>query len=608
MKLSKTVLLVLLIETFVVFFLCIVLGFLSFEEPDWVLTNPFLYKIQSGLLLFFKFLPAVFIAGILIGFSWAFGKQKNNPTYRFSDVFVIYLKNVLITSLICTALCFFASEVGTPLISYSRSRMEENSKDIEEYISLAKKNLATRNYGSALFYANYVLDLLPNSQEAIDLLRNIEESQFLQKKNNISETEDILPTLITEKTSSMSITELMQKAQECFSQKDYFNAHYYASLVLEISKSNYANRDYAKRLASESWNNLLHIDAFEDDLSKQVFQRKKDGYIALTSGDYSKAYYIFQDLLEKYPLDYDIKIFYEASKELLSTRYFFIDETLDKQQFERFRNVFFTVPRVDGGRDIISIKGITSLDSAGGKIQYLRGFSVVSYDKNNEWIKSFSVPYAKMCSMPLENMGQELIDYIGEFSNTGFVPYVYLKSVDRKYEDIFIIPRTESKEGIETVISTSYVMPIPFEDFAMICDVSHGPETMSLASLYRFSKVASNYGYSSEIYSQTLINRFTYPLVLLICFLIASIIAWDSRILSNESFKFSWLLLFPIIIFLAYTFIQCFRFVMSLVFYAILVFVAFVGNGAVFISLFILLFVLFICFLRFVSLKSNRIE
>ena len=151
-------------------------------------------------------------------------------------------------------------------------------------------------------------------------------------------------------------------------------------------------------------------------------------------------------------------------------------------------------------------------------------------------------------------------------------------------------------------------MPIPFEDFAMLCDVSHGPETMSLISLYKFSKVASDYGYSSEIYSQSLINRFSYPVILLICFLLASIIAWNSRILSEDSFKFSWLLLFPVIIVLAYAFIQCFRFMMSLVFYAILVFVAFVGNGAVFISLFILLFVLFLCFLRFVSLKSNSNE
>lgn len=607
MKLSKTVFFVLLIETLVVFFICIGSGFIFFENPDWNLVSPFLYKIQNGLLLFFKILPAVFIAGIIIGYSWGFGKQNNNPTQRFSEIFVIYLKNVIVTSLICSSLCFLATEVGVPLISYSRASMEENSKNIDEYIILAKKNLATGDYSSALFYANYVLGIVPNSQEAIDLARFIEESQFMQKKEVVS-NDDVLPTLVTTKISSMTVPELFQKATECYANEDYFNAHYYSSLVLEISKQNYANRDYAKQLASDSWNKLLHIEAFEDDLSKEVFQRKKEGYIALSSGDYSKAYYIYQDLLEKYPLDYDIKNFYETSKELLGTRYFFIDETLDKQQFEKFRNVFFSIPRLDGGKDIISIKGITSIETTGGRIQYLRGFSVVSYDKNEEWLMSLSVPYAKMCSMPLESMSQELTDYIGEFSKTKFVPYLFLKSVDRKYENIFITPRIETKEGVNLINKTSYVMPIPFEDFAMLCDVSHGAETMSLSSLYRFSKVASDYGYSSEIFSQALVNRFTYPVVLLICFLLASIIAWNSRIFSEDSFKFSWLLLFPIIIFLAYAFIQCFRFIISLIFYAILVFVAFVGNGATFISLFILLFILFLCFIRFVSLKSNSNE
>lgn len=607
MKLSKTVFFVLLIETLVVFFICVASGFIFFETPDWNLGSPFLYKFQNGLLLFFKLLPAIFVAGIIIGYSWGFGKQNNNPPHRFSEIFVIYLKNVIISSLICTSLCFLAAEVGIPLISYSRAQMEENSKNIDEYIILAKKNLATGDYGTALFYANYVLDIAPNSQEAIDLARFIEESQFLNKKEIVSDN-DVLPTLVTTKISDMTVPELFKKATEYYAKEDYFNAHYYSSLVLEISKLNYANRDYAKQLASDSWNKLLHIDAFENDLSKEVFQRKKEGYIALSSGDYSKAYYIYQDLLEKYPLDYDIKNFYETSKELLGTRYFFIDETLDKQQFEKFRNVFFTIPRLDGGKDIISIKGITSIDTTGGRVQYLRGFSVVSYDKNDEWIMSLSVPYAKMCSMPLENMSQELTDYIGEFSETKFVPYLFLKSVDRKYENIFITPRIETKDGLNLISATSYVMPIPFEDFAMLCDVSHGPETMSLISLYKFSKVASDYGYSSEIYSQSLINRFSYPVILLICFLLASIIAWNSRILSEDSFKFSWLLLFPVIIVLAYAFIQCFRFMMSLVFYAILVFVAFVGNGAVFISLFILLFVLFLCFLRFVSLKSNSNE
>lgn len=605
MKLTKTVFIVLLLETLIVFGLCVGAGFIFSEEPDWALINPMLYKFQTGLLYFFNLLPAIFITGIMVGYSWGFGKKKVNPTHRFSEVFVVYLKNVLITSLICTSLCFIATEVGIPLISYSRINMEENTKNTAEYIGLAKKNLAIGDYGAALFYANYVLDLSPDSAEAMELVRFIEENQYLQRQDKIAKEKSENTSIITSKTASMTIPELMENAIDCYASKDYFNAHYYASLVLEISKSRDGNLASAKQLASDAWNKLTEIDAFENDLSGQVFHRKKEGYTALTAGDYSKAYYIFYELLEKYPLDYDIKNFYEISKELLSTRYFFIDETLDKQQFEKFRNVFFTLPRLDGGKDIISIKGITSIESTGGMIQYLRGFSIVSYDKNEKWLMSLSVPYAKMCSYPLENMSQELIDYISAISNTRFVPYIFLKSVDRKSESIFLEPRFEKSEDYKSEFTTTYVMPLPFEDFAMLCDVSHGPDTMSLISLYRFASIASDYGYSTEIYSQSLINRLSYPLLLLICFIFSSILAWNSRIFVDDSFKFSWLLLFPIIIALSYTFVRALRFVLSLLFYAIL---AYVGNGALFISLFILVLLLFICLIRFVSLKSDKGE
>lgn len=605
MKLTKTVFIVLLLETLIVFGLCVGAGFIFSEEPDWALINPMLYKFQTGLLYFFNLLPAIFITGIMVGYSWGFGKKKVNPTHRFSEIFVVYLKNVLITSLICTSLCFIATEVGIPLISYSRINMEENTKNTAEYIGLAKKNLAIGDYGAALFYANYVLDLSPDSAEAMELVRFIEENQYLQRQDKIAKEKSENTSIITSKTASMTIPELMENAIDCYASKDYFNAHYYASLVLEISKSRDGNLASAKQLASDAWNKLTEIDAFENDLSGQVFHRKKEGYTALTAGDYSKAYYIFYELLEKYPLDYDIKNFYEISKELLSTRYFFIDETLDKQQFEKFRNVFFTLPRLDGGKDIISIKGITSIESTGGMIQYLRGFSIVSYDKNEKWLMSLSVPYAKMCSYPLENMSQELIDYISAISNTRFVPYIFLKSVDRKSESIFLEPRFEKSEDYKSEFTTTYVMPLPFEDFAMLCDVSHGPDTMSLISLYRFASIASDYGYSTEIYSQSLINRLSYPLLLLICFIFSSILAWNSRIFVDDSFKFSWLLLFPIIIVFSYTFVRALRFVLSLLFYAIL---AYVGNGALFISLFILVLLLFLCLIRFVSLKSDKGE
>ena len=86
MKLTKTVFIVLLLETLIVFGLCVGAGFIFSEEPEWALINPMLYKFQTGLLYFFNLLPAIFITGIMVGYSWGFGKKKVNPTHRFSAV------------------------------------------------------------------------------------------------------------------------------------------------------------------------------------------------------------------------------------------------------------------------------------------------------------------------------------------------------------------------------------------------------------------------------------------------------------------------------------------------------------------------------------------
>ena len=58
----------------------------------------------------------------------------------------------------------------------------------------------------------------------------------------------------------MTIPELMQTAIDSYSNKDYFNAHYYASLVLEISKTTDGNLTFAKQLASDAWNKLTEIN------------------------------------------------------------------------------------------------------------------------------------------------------------------------------------------------------------------------------------------------------------------------------------------------------------------------------------------------------------
>ena len=75
------------------------------------------------------------------------------------------------------------------------------------------------------------------------------------------------------------------------------------------------------KIALESWSKLSETKSFYDDVPASVFAEKKEAYNDLASGDYSKAYYDFSDLKERYPRDYDIQKYYAQAKEKLSVEF-----------------------------------------------------------------------------------------------------------------------------------------------------------------------------------------------------------------------------------------------------------------------------------------------
>lgn len=601
MKLIKNILFILFIYSLLACVICIICGFLFFKAPNLLLINVTIYHIQQGLLLFLKILPAIFISGIVVGYSWAFGKEKSETKVRFSAVFAQYLKTVFIIGLFCTLICFISSEVIVPYILFSQSKAKDDSNNIQEFLDLAEKNLENEDYFSAEFYTQLILDLDKTNNDAL-ALRSIIENE---KNNKLQKEEEIIPQEnkpIPAIDSTMTIPQLMDKAVACYYQKDYFDAHYYASLVLDISNSTDGNRELATEIATDAWNNLEDYHAFDDELSKTVFESKKTGYEAIIDGDYSKAYYTFKKLLDSYPLDQDIQNYYSRARDLLNARAFFIDETYDLQKFEQYKNVHFAIPRVDDGKDIVSIKGITITKQTGSMLQYLRGFSLISYDKNNQLLMTLSVPYAKLCSVPIGNISSSLSDYIQAFSSTKYLPYLFFHSVDRSDSTINIKPEIKYYNGYSLTFDSTYILPIPYEDFGMLCDASNGPETMPLISLFKFAENASIYGFSTEVYSQLLISRLTYPFLVMICFILAAIIGWGSRLFTNDAFKFRWLFMFPLTTLIAYIFLDILTYVINILFYVVL---GVAANASLLICLVVMIIFLFLCALRFISLKSN---
>ncbi|MCR4790223.1 MAG: hypothetical protein K5839_04010 [Treponemataceae bacterium] len=599
MKVTKKVILLIAIELALSFAVCIGFGFIFYKAPELEISSKASWKFFSSLLLFFKLLPAILASGILIGYSWAFGRQKVVFKGRFSAQAGKYYVHILLVSLCCTVMCFIATETAGPLLKNHMSGIKEKSQNISEYISLAEISYKEGDFGSSLFYINSALEINPKHKTAALFKTKIETELSEQDVNKRNFFEEYVPE--KHEVVSSTIPDLMKEASYYFAREDYLNAHYYASLVLEIAPSKDGNRIKAKQIASEAWSKISETKSYDNDLSKEIFEEKKDAYSSLMNGDYSQAYYSFYDLLQRYPRDTDIQKYFAQARKMIQERYFFIDETENLHQFEQFRNVFFSLDSLDGGKEIISIAGITSVKATERMIMYLRNFSIVAYDENNELKYKMTVPYAKMVSSPLESVSPEMQTFISQEYKTQYVPYVLLKSIDREFQFATIEPEFICYNDYKPEFKSVYVMPISFEQFSTLCDVSKGRETMNILPLINFESIADKFGYSRELFSQSLLTRIAYPLVILICYIFCGILAWQYRLFSNESFKLIWLSMFPFIIGVAFLILQFVLYFAGLFYFALF---GISGEYSILIAIAILIVITIIMSVRFCSVKQ----
>lgn len=590
MKLAGNVLVILLIYTV----LALALVFGGIFVFDIIKDVPFnlMQALQSAL----DWFPSILISGLLVGCSMAFGKfMKDNPG-RFSALLLSYIKVVFVLGLCCTTLCFFISEILGPMINKKLVANISLEKNYQDYLALARKYKNEEKYDSAMLYSYYALNLKSDGEEARELRDILDFAPSLKIEH--TESKIGIEELKKETTGYKNIPELLQKAVDSYDEKNYFDAHYYASMVVAICKDNDANLFKAKQLAGDAWNKLYETDYSQKTEENLVYAEKRRGYSALSQGDFLEAYYLFRELIEKYPTDLDIVRYFEIAKEELEEQYFYIDETTDLQAFEQYHNVFFTVDNDFGAKDVIFAKGVTLMEKAGDLFLYLRSLSSFSYDANGNFVKSFSVPYAKVFAEPVSSFQDS---FVGEnnLELEDCIPCFMLEAVDRDIEGKKIVPThiygDKTLEQKET--SNFLLLPMKYNDLILLCRASLGAENMPLGTLFEFVKICKDYGYAREVFLQILISRLVYPLFIMAIILVMGIFAWNYRLSKEIMFKFKWLFALPIFTIAVFTFLEIFDFVQTLFIYTMISLCGFGAIGIIIGFYIVLIFVLSFIFL-----------
>ena len=519
-------------------------------------SSVFGYRVLSGIELFIHYFPAVVITGYVVSLSVYFGHNSEGSFSRFSQQMMRRFRLVMITTIIVSSILTLNVEVFGNLVVSKKEYIVNQPKIIREYVKVGNNLLENGYYERAVRYADAALELNPNHPMALELRdradveMNRNQNTDIRKKlyNAVEEAEKVDRV----KIDSDKISEVYSyylKASEEFNKENWIDAHYYAELGIGLATAKDPNIEKLRQISTDAWNKLSEMHKMSKTEEQMLFDKKYEGYVALLEHDDLKAYYIFRELYQtsrELQSDPDVVFYLDIAEERINQKSFFIDETLELESFESENDVYFSYEYPDKSMDIFYCKGITIVEDTGKSIQYIRDLTIISIDKDGNWFRTMTVPYAKVSPVSVNKLGKSTKDYIGISDDIDSLPYFILKSVSRDRENSEICPSYVYSNG-ETATSPEYLLfPIDYEDFVMLESSTHSPENIPLLTLYKLAFNASNYGYSTEVFAQVLINRIYFPLMLIIMFVLLALFAWHNRIDVDENFKLSWTFAFPL--------------------------------------------------------------
>lgn len=540
-------------------------GFFFVPLPELIERTVKSYKFACSLKIFCEFLPGIAATCVLLGFSFEFGKNYQGSLTRFSPAMFSRFKSVLLTGVAFAFLLTIFSEIVLPAVNKNTKTYEEMPKLQKEYKNFAKTLYQNGRFELSHEFARMAAEINPLDKEASDLMdeaeiaiRQLEMSDGnrtnLDMAEILSSAETELNSFAFEQNPPSESYRLLLTSRKCLENEDWFGAHFYAQEALSITNQKDVNYNNIRQLAAEAWNKISEARFSGTTEEQRIFAKKLEGYTALYEHDNLHAYYVFKSLSEtskSLSLDPDVVRYLSVAEERLENQYFFTDETVSLQNFENANNVYFKILHKDKTTDIYFIKGITSAGSNESLVQYLRGLCIFTLDRNGNYVSGSYTTYAKMKEISTSYFDDEAKKSLEIEEDIFTVPFIILNSVDRLKEGVMNKPAAQKGEPKFTE-SGYIILPINYSDFNLLKEASAGIDSMSISSIFLFSRIAEKYGYATELYVLSILNRLLYPLFILICSIALGIAAWHGRLPPNSVFKFKWIIVFPIFIFLDY--------------------------------------------------------
>lgn len=631
----KKTILILALYVVLVFLLIMGIVHIFFDIPALIKGMEGAYRMTFTVLGFLLLLPAVFLSGFAVACAVTWKKTDSISNKRFSQAMFDRFRNVFFISIGLVLILSLNEEVFVPAMRKKLEKIKQAPAELQETLETTSALLGQGHAVIALQFAKRAVEIAPTSQDAMDMLKIVQDQVDLEHDKKIHKkiVENRIVKPIHDQHAGYTILELLDRSRKAAENKQWFDSHYWAQLAVDACDGTNTNLSAAAEAANYAWKQLNLPVEFDNSEERDYYSTKREGYKAFIMGDSLKAYYTFLTLANssvEHSKDPDVVRFFDLAREDVENKFFFMDETKSMKELSDSENIYFSLDYPNGTRNVFSISKTMDIKRDGGLVRYLENLNVIHYDANGDFRYSFKVPYAKVTAQPVSEFGEKNFELLGINKKWKSVPVITLQSVDRTTEGIISRPeynfrRTglskdiaselkmrdlSSEKGKDEVLaysgnisrSTTMVLPMPYSDFHMINQASSGAENMSIIDLYRFLPDAVEYGFSKEVFTENLVQRITYPLTIFIMLLISACLGWNYRIDNpKEMFRFRWLLLIPAFGTLTVFLYSAFKYMFNIANY---VFVGLFGTMAITVSFVVYVLLLFLMSVVFVSRRS----
>jgi hypothetical protein len=488
------------------------------------------WRLSTGFINFIEFFPGLAVSALIVSFGIQKAPDENYASFsiKFFDLIQGHILAAIIAAVLYGAL-FLAAY---PLLQNYKSSMVFDAYLFRSSKEKAQEKADENSWLEAGRFLAICQRVWPESPETEALRVKVNIGLEDLRRAEAAREQEELPVRQTAARRPerawvpVDAVEAYELARRAFDEERYYDAHWFATLAENLVRSESVDYGMISQLAARAWNAISSLEP--NSLEKQsyaLYHKKRDGYNALVSEDWVRAYYIFKDLAVLTPLDTDVDNFLALSESKVKEEAFFIDE-LDMAIGEILNGAVFSLPRSPSGRMVVRFASLSSFRD----FSYVLGVELMAFNGDGSPAYRVEAPYGKIRPLTVEIPGS------ADEPNSRTV--LLMRVLDRENEKQSWEPRWERQRGeAEPELGSALLaLDISYGDFLLSAEARRGLGNLSIRDLLNGSRRLGSRGHIPELFQAEALRRLSAPLIFLPFAIGAIIIGWRLRALRRPRY------------------------------------------------------------------------